>query len=183
MRLAVSGSIFAAFATAGFLAGVLASGAAVAQPSLATLAKQQGCTGPPIVVEGTDELYKCQTNSAMSYFSGPPSGATSKVTPATTRPNGAPATKGASTANFPRVDSNVQRERDDVRKRVLTEELATEVRMLVESEVAMANGAAPAAGESLTSPKYVERQARLRSTVENHNRNIQALNKEIQRLR
>ena len=180
MRLAVSRSVFAAFAAVGALSGALSSGTAVAQ-TLPALAKQQGCTAPPIVVEGT-ELYKCQTNGAMSYFSGPPSGATSKVTPAA-RPNGTPATKGATPGAFPRVESNVQRERDDVRKRVLTEELATEVRMLVESEVAMANGSAPQPGESVTSPKYLDRQARLRSTVENHNRNIQALNKEIQRLK
>src|SRR3954469_15516549 len=84
------------------LPGLVAAGPTLAQ-ALSTLAKQQGCTAPPIVVEGT-ELYKCQTNGAMSYFSGPPSGAGSTVT---RKPNGssAPAPRGASPASFPRVDS------------------------------------------------------------------------------
>ena len=149
--------------------------------SLATLAKQQGCTAAPIVVEGTD-LYKCQTQGAMSYFSGPPSGASSSTT---TRKNGstASAPRAATPANFPRVDSATQRDRDDVRKRVLTEELATEVRMMVEGEVAMKVNGAPLPDESLTSPKYLDRMARLKTTVDNHNKNIQALNKELERLR
>ena len=161
------------------LAGALASGPSFAQ-SLAALAKQQGCTAPPIVVEGT-ELYKCQTNGFMSYFSGPPSGAQSAVPPK--KANGAPPPKTASPATFPRVDSGTQRDRDDVRKRVLTEELATEVRLMVEAEVAMQSGSVPMPDESLTSPKYVDRQGKLKATIDNHNRNVQALNREIQRLK
>ena len=42
---------------------------------------------------------------------------------------------------------------------------------------------APMPDETVTSPKYLDRQARLRSTIDNHNRNIQALNKELERLR
>ena len=168
-----------------FLSAVAALPAAARAQSLSTLAKQQGCTGTPVVVEGTD-LYKCQTNGAMSYFSGPPSGATSTTTTtrkSTTASSPSAAPRAASPGSFPRVDSNTQRERDDVRKRVLTEELATEVRMMVESEVAMKIGSSPMPDESLTSPKYLDRQSKLRNTVDNHNRNIQALNKELERLK
>ena len=148
--------------------------------SLAQLAKQQGCTSTPIVVDGTD-LYKCQTQSAMSYFSGPP----------TTAPAGQPGRKiipsgsvrTPTPANFPRVDSNTQRERDDVRKRVLTEELATEVKMMVESELSLKTGSVPMGDETPTSPKYLDRMAKLRQTVDNHQKNIQALNKELDRLK
>src|SRR6187431_1129365 len=126
-RAAIQATIRAALLAVALCAG--AASPALAQPSLATLAKQQGCTGAPVVVEGTD-LYKCQTNGAMSYFSGPPSGATSTTRKASGSPAPAPSTRGPSPASFPRVESSVQRERDDVRKRVLTEELATEVRML-----------------------------------------------------
>lgn len=160
---------------------VLATGSACAQ-NLSQLAKQQGCTGTPVVVEGTD-LYKCQTQGAMSYFSGPPSAAGSNVN-SKRNPN-APAggPRSPTPANFPRVDSATQRDRDDVRKRVLSEELATEVKMMVESEVGLKFGAAPLPDESLTSPKYLDRMAKLRTTVDNHNKNIQALNKELERLR
>lgn len=151
--------------------------------TLSQLAKQQGCTTTPIVVEGTD-LYKCQTQGALSYFSGPPTASGNNVTTRKGAPTAsAPAARAATPANFPRVDSATQRDRDDVRKRVLTEELATEVRMLVESEVAMKTGVSPFPDETLTSPKYLDRMAKLRTTVDNHNKNIQALNKELERLR
>src|SRR5450759_12705 len=48
--------------------------------TLAQLVKQQGCTSAPVVVDGTD-LYKCQTQSAMSYFSGPASGNSAGLPP------------------------------------------------------------------------------------------------------
>src|SRR6185436_8854011 len=92
-----------------------------AAQTLSQLAKQQGCTSTPAVVDGTD-LYKCQTQSAMSYFSGPPQ--EKSTPPAGTAPRkngGTTTTRTAAPTNFPRVDTITQRERDDVRKRVLTE--------------------------------------------------------------
>jgi hypothetical protein len=151
---------------------------ATSQP-LAQLARQQGCTSAPVVVEGTD-LYKCQTQSAISYFSGPASGTANGQSSRKATPGGG---RTLTPANFPRVDSNTQRERDDVRKRVLTEELATEVRMMVESEIGLKSGSAPLPDESLSSPKYLDRMAKLRQTHDNHVKNVQALNKELDRLK
>jgi hypothetical protein len=147
--------------------------------TLAQLAKQQGCTSAPVMVDGTD-LYKCQTQSAMSYFSGPASANSAGQPP---RKSATGSSRTPTPANFPRVDGNVQRERDDVRKRVLTEELATETRMLSESQDILRSGSVPAPDETVTSPKYLDRMARLRQTVDNHNKNIQALNRELDRLR
>jgi hypothetical protein len=155
--------------------------------TLSQLAKQQGCTSTPVVVEGT-ALYKCQTQSAMSYFSGPPP-ATSAPAPATTttttaaRKNGVPVARAPAPANFPRVDQTTQRERDDVRKRVLTEELATEVRMMAESDLLLKQGSTPLPNETVTSPKYIDRVAKLKQAVDNHAKNIQALNRELERVR
>jgi hypothetical protein len=131
------------------------------------------------VVDGTD-LYKCQTQTAMSYFSGPANSSGPGQPPRKIiGGNG----KTPTPANFPRVDNNTQRERDDVRKRVLTEELATEVRLLVESENGLKSGSPPLPDETATSPKYLDRMAKLRQTVDHHHKNIQALNKELDRLR
>jgi len=146
--------------------------------TLSQLAKQQGCTSTPVVVDGT-ELYKCHTQSAMSYFSGPP-----PATPAVPKkalPGAVP--RAATPANFPRVASSTQRERDDVRKRVLTEELATEVRLMTESDLLLKQGSTPQADETVTSPKYIDRVAKLKQAVDNHSKNIQALNKELERVR
>jgi hypothetical protein len=160
------------------------AGALLANPSLAQtlqqLAKQQGCTSTPVVVDGTD-LYKCQTESAMSFFNVPSGTNGTASTPR--KSGGTPASRAPTPANFPRVDNSTQRGRDDVRKRVLTEELATEVKLMVESELMLQQGSVPQAGETPTSPKYIDRVAKLKQTVDNHSKNIQALNKELERVR
>ncbi len=70
-----------------------------------------------------------------------------------------------------------------MRKRVLREELATEVRLLNESETLLRQGSTPLPDETVTSPKFLDRVARLKQTVDNHSKNVQALNREIERVR
>jgi hypothetical protein len=164
--------------SAALLSCALCTGA-WAQSTLSQMAKQQGCTTPPVLVSGTD-LYKCQTESALSFFNVP-DGTAGAAAPK--RIGGPPGAKAPTPANFPRVDSATQRERDDVRKRVLTEELANEVKMMVESEAMMAKGSAPMPDETPTSPKYLDRMAKLRSTVDTHTKNVQALKQELDRVR
>ncbi len=82
--------------------------------------------------------------------------------------------------DFPRVDSGTQKGRDDVRRKVLGEELATEEQMLAESRAAYANGApVPLPEEAANAEKYRERIARYRQAVQLHERNIEALKKEL----
>ena len=171
-------SILLVLTAAGLVVSLTASAKMLQQ-----IAKQQGCTSTPVVVDGT-ELYKCQTESAMSFFNVPNGANGSASTPsAAKKSSGGSAARAPTPANFPRVDNPTQRERDDVRKRVLTEELATEVRMMVESELMLKQGSTPQPGETTTSPKYIDRVAKLKQTVDNHSKNIQALNKELERVR
>jgi hypothetical protein len=90
-------------------------------------------------------------------------------------------TKGAPTpGDFPRVDPATQKSRDDVRRKVLGEELATEEQLLAEARAAYNNGApAPLPEESSNAEKYRERIARYRQAVQLHERNIEALKKEL----
>jgi hypothetical protein len=82
--------------------------------------------------------------------------------------------------DFPRVDSGTQKGRDEVRRKVLGEELAAEEQLLAESRVAYANGApAPLPEEQSNAEKYRERIARYRQAVQLHERNIEALRKEL----
>lgn len=164
---------------AALVSSVLA-GTASGQSTLSQIAKQQGCTSTPVLVSGTD-LYKCQTESAMSFFNVPDG--TAGAPNGARKSTGAPAAKAPTPANFPRVDSGTQRERDDVRKRVLTEELANEVKLMVESEAMMARGTAPLPDETPTSPKYLDRVAKLKSSVDTHTKNVQALKQELERVR
>jgi hypothetical protein len=138
--------------------------------------------GRPKQVEGA--MYKCETSSgASSYFN----------VPELTGPATAPAPKGgavavpaprAPTAGFPRVDADTQRGRDDVRRRVLQDELAAEEKLLAEARTAHADGAPPPLPEERSNAeKYRERIARLRQAVLLHERNVEALKKEIAGLR
>jgi len=92
--------------------------------------------------------------------------------------------KAPTPANFPRVDASTQRGRDDVRRRVLTEELASEERLLMEARAAYANGAPPREPDEQVNPqKYGDRVARLRQSLSLHEKNVDALRKELASLK
>jgi Domain of unknown function (DUF4124) len=77
-------------------------------------------------------------------------------------------------ASFPRVDANTQKARDESRRKILEDELAAEQRSLGEARVRLAEQ--PVAGpEAQRKP--------LLDTVERHERNIAALQREIGNLR
>jgi phage shock protein A len=82
------------------------------------------------------------------------------------------------------VDAATQRSREDVRRKVLGDELATEERLLGQARTAFANGAPPPLPEEQAdADKYRERIARLRQSVALHERNVEALRKELGNLR
>lgn len=148
----------------------VAAGAA----SLSAKAKDEGCTGKPTIVSGTG-LYRCPTQSGVHYFNIPGGAAD-----AGGGGGGSVARNAPTPSNFPKVDSATQKGRDDVRRKVLTDELATEQKLLDEARAAYANGAPPPTAEERNMPqKYAERVVKLKQTVSLHEKNIEALNKEL----
>jgi hypothetical protein len=86
----------------------------------------------------------------------------------------------ASPADFPRVEPGVQKSRDDMRRKILDDELAKEQKLLASAQQEYGNGAPqPLADEKTDAEKYRERIERLRQAVVLHQRNIDALRKEI----
>ncbi|MFI4887704.1 MAG: DUF4124 domain-containing protein [Burkholderiales bacterium] len=86
----------------------------------------------------------------------------------------------ATPSNFPRVEPETQKSRDEMRRKVLGDELASEEKLLGDARDAYGNGApAPIAGEQNDAEKYRQRIARLRQAVQVHERNVEALRKEI----
>ena len=162
---------------------LLSAGADAA--TLAEKAKESGCTKPPKLVEGA--TYKCETHSGASYFNVPDmTGPASSSAPRPASGGGTSAVPAPrSTGNgFPRVDPETQKGRDDVRRRVLQDELAAEEKLLVEARAAYGDGAPVATPEERANPeRYRERIARLRQALTLHERNIEALKKEIGGLR
>lgn len=91
-----------------------------------------------------------------------------------------PARTTPTPAGFPRVDADTQRGRDDVRRRVLSEELAAEGKLLAEARTSYASGApVPLPEEQANAERYRDRIGRLRQAVQLHERNIDALKKEL----
>ncbi len=86
----------------------------------------------------------------------------------------------AHAGGIPRVDGETQKVRDDMRRKVLAEELASEQKLLAEARAAYADGAPPPLPEERTdAEKYRVRIGKLKQTVTVHERNIEALKKEI----
>jgi hypothetical protein len=150
---------------------VLSAGAEAV--TLTAKAKAEGCTGRPMVVEGTS-LYKCATKSGMHYFN---------VEGVVSDGGGSATTRSGSSASpqgFPKVDSATQKSRDSVRRKVLVDEMSAEQKLLAEAKAAYANGNPPATQDEKEVPqRYAERVARLRQAVTLHEKNIAALEKEL----
>jgi hypothetical protein len=87
-------------------------------------------------------------------------------------------------AGFPKVDADTQRGRDGLRRKVLTDELDTEEKLLVDARAAYGDGAAaPLPDEQKDAQKYANRLAKLRQAVSLHEKNIEALRKELAALK
>ena len=136
--------------------------------TLSEKAKESGCVNKPMWLAG--DTYRCSTESgAFSYFNVPGSNGSGASTP-----------KAPTPAGFPRVDPETQKGRDGVRRKVLTDELVTEEKLLAETRVAYADGApAPLPEERADAEKYRTRISRLRQSLTVHERNIEALRKEL----
>lgn len=88
--------------------------------------------------------------------------------------------RAASPPGFPRVEPEVQKSRDDMRRKILDDELAKEQKLLAAAQEEYGNGAPqPLADEKNDAEKYRQRIERLRQSVVLHQRNIDALRREI----
>ena len=94
--------------------------------------------------------------------------------------SGGSAVRSPTPEGFPKVDAKTQKGRDDGRRKVLSDELAIEEKLLVETRKVYADGApAPLPDEKNDTEKYRDRIAKLRQTVLVHERNVEALKKEL----
>lgn len=102
------------------------------------------------------------------------------------RPAPAPAPQsGASVgaAGFPRIDSGTQKARDGDRRRILDQELSTEQRSLDAARRELDEQESARNGADRNSARAAERVQPFRDKVQLHERNIEALRREISNLR
>ncbi|MBT0959652.1 DUF4124 domain-containing protein [Denitromonas iodatirespirans] len=105
--------------------------------------------------------------------------------PVSSVPGAAPAKKpGASSPGaFPRVSSDDQRARDAERRKLLEGELAAEQAALEEARKAFAEADAVRYGNERNYQKKLDRLQPFKEAVEQHERNVEALQKELSGLR
>lgn len=90
----------------------------------------------------------------------------------------------SSPSSFPRVDRETQKRRDDVRHKILEDEMASEKKLLDEARKAQAEGEAVRLGDERNNyQKYLDRVQKLKDDVGLHEKNIVALQKEIASLK
>ncbi len=82
--------------------------------------------------------------------------------------------------NFPKVDSQTQKKRDQSRKQILDDELESEEKSLATARKALAEGeSVKLSATDKNHQKYVARLQGLKETVSLHEKNVEALKKEI----
>jgi hypothetical protein len=145
-----------------------------------------------------DVMYQCVDESGHKSFSNIKSSA--KGSKCTAMDLGAPvsvpapkaAAKTPTPAGFPKVDDNTQKSRDTDRRRILDNELSTEQRNLEEARKELAEQEATILpserqqikrGGGISGGKVDERMQPYRDKVALHERNIEAIQKEIAKLR
>lgn len=88
--------------------------------------------------------------------------------------------KSTGPADFPKVDNQTQKKRDDLRQQILRDELASEEKAYAEAQTALKDGETTRIGdEARNYPKYLARLKRLQENVSLHEKNIAALKKEL----
>ena len=101
----------------------------------------------------------------------------------TTVPPAKPAAKAPSPATFPKVGENVQKERDNDRRRILESELAAEQKNLEQARKDLAEQEAVRSGDERNYQRVLERLEPFKNKVALHERNIEAIQKELGKLR
>jgi hypothetical protein len=84
---------------------------------------------------------------------------------------------------FPKVDGQTQKKRDDERQGILETELADEQQQLEAARQKLAEQEAIRTGDEQNYQRYLDRVQPYRDAVANHERNIEAIRREISNLR
>jgi hypothetical protein len=88
-------------------------------------------------------------------------------------------TQTSTPSSFPRVDAGTQKKRDDSRQKILEEELASEEKQLADAKKALVEGEGTRMGDERNYQKYLDRIQKLKEDVVRHEKNVEALQKEL----
>lgn len=91
--------------------------------------------------------------------------------------------KATAPANFPSVDANTQKKRDDSRRKILDEELAEEEKLLVDARKALSEAESVRLGDESNYQKFLDRVQPYKDAVALHEKNVAALKQELAALK
>jgi len=138
------------------------------------------------------EIYKSvDADGHVTYSSAPIKGGKKIILePLSTMQPPARARSAASPEGFPKVDGNTQKGRDDTRRKILQDELNAEQKLLDEAKQNLADGQAnpevykTQGGKTFRNvAQYDAKVKTLTEQVELHQKNIEALNTELSKLK
>ncbi len=156
------------------------------------------CTAMPAGALAQSDIYVCVDEQGRKTYQnvGAPKGCKKvDVQPILTvpapklpaRPNGSSSAnevRAATPANFPRVDGETQRSRDNDRRRILEEELRIELEKLERLRAEFNNGEPERRGdETRNFARYQERVQRLQEEIRRSENNVASLQRELALLR
>jgi hypothetical protein len=142
------------------------------------------CTWPMLAQA---DIYKAIDEDGHVTYSGTPIKGGKKII-LEPLPTMAPAAKVRAPAGFPKVDAAKQKERDDMRRKILQDELDAEEKLLRESQQSL-DEASPevfkgADGKTYRNvAKYEEKTKKLAEEIELHQKNITALRAELSKMK
>lgn len=127
------------------------------------------------------EIYKTiDAEGHVTYSNVPSKGAIRlDLEPLPTFPSVKPKPRTETPDSFPRVDGGTQKKRDEARHKLLEQELEDEQKLLAEAREALKEGEAVRLGGERNYQKYLDRVQKLKDDVTLHEKNIEALNKEL----
>jgi hypothetical protein len=135
-------------------------------------------------------IYKCTDENGGTLISNTKANKNCKAvssSPESSMPAPKARSSGAaanpSPAGFPRVQEDTQRARDTDRQRILEQEMAGEQRNLEQAKKELAEQEAVRSGDEKNYQRVLDRLQPYKDRVSQHERNIQAIQKEVGKLR
>ena len=144
------------------------------------------CVDPQGRVEFTDTVKPgCKSLDLPSSYAAPArrAGAAPRQGSASVPAASSATSTATSPANFPRVDTSVQKARDDDRRGILNEELRAEEKKLADLKTTFNGGEPERQGNEKNYAKYQERVASMKEDIARAERNVVALRREISNIR
>ena len=105
------------------------------------------------------------------------------VVPAPALPRKAAPRAASSPADFPKVDDSTQKARDSDRRQILQNELKSEEQKLADLKKEYNNGEPERRGDERNYAKYQDRVAQLKESISRSEKNIEALQRELNNLK